>query len=297
MKKDFSQNKSNRQRDRIMAMEAMVVLLIALIWFSSPPIIAQEFPTETSMERVKQEQGMEEITIIGQQELFSLKKETIRAEGLKFEIFNSLNSTDDFDITCEMIVPINSHIKHRVCDVKFMKKARTEEARRLLDTAFRVAGASGLPPEEVVVKNYLDFGLIRSDQQLAGLYTAKFKALNKEMIALAVEHPELATAMIREHELKQRYLAEHREKHKDSILIGHPKSEQNIEVMNELDMLHITFLDHKKGAMTEAIWERWDTWYRTLFHKESYRSMWASANRDNYGEEFIAYINAIISEE
>ena len=141
--KDFSQHRSNHEQNRVMAMQARIVLLFSFFWFSCSLPIAQELPTKKSMNSDKQEQILEEITVMGQKELYSLKMEVIRAEDLKFEIFNSLNSTDDFDITCEMLAPINSHIKRRYCNVGFIKKAQAEEARKALDYAFRVAGASG----------------------------------------------------------------------------------------------------------------------------------------------------------
>lgn len=257
-----------------MIIEFKIILLASLVWFCCPAVIAQEPPVETSISDA-QETIIEEITVIGQQLLYSLKFEAIRAEDLKFELFNSLNSTDDFDITCEMRAPINSHIKRRFCDVNYMKEAQADD-----------------------VRDFLNFGgWIRSDLQLAVEFTSKTKALNKEMIDLAVKHPELATAMIRAHELKQRYHAERREKFKDSIFIGHPEPEENIVDVNELGIWEIAFLDHKSGAMTEEIWDGWDRWYKTLFHKESYRTLWASSNRENYTEEFIEYVNAIISEE
>lgn len=242
-----------------MALRARVVP-ISLFWLICLPLLAQELPVKTHSPGDAQEQNIEEITVIGQRELYSLKMEVIRAEDLKFEIFNSLNSTDDFDITCERHASTGTRIQNRFCDVGYLKKARAEDAR-----------------------DFLNFGQgyrVRTEQQLAVEFAAKTKALNKEMIALAVEHPELATAMVRANELKQRYLTERREKYKNSIFIGHPKPEKNIVVLNELDMLHISFLDHKRGKMTDEIWDRWDKWYRFLFRKESYRTMWASANRE-----------------
>jgi hypothetical protein len=85
--------------------------------------------------------------------------EMIRAEDLKFEIFNSLNSTDDFDITCEMYAPTGSRISRRVCDVGYMKKAREEDV-------------SPLHGRHI----YL---MLRSDHQLAEEFAHKAEAMKK----------------------------------------------------------------------------------------------------------------------
>ena len=280
-------------------MKVKTKLFISFIWFYCSTLIAQGIPVETAGPGDVQEQNVEEITVIGQKELYSLKMEVIRAEDLKFEIFNSLNSTDDFDITCEMLAGTGTHIKYRVCDVNFIKNARAEDAQRLLDSVLRTSGIT-LNTEQgdsIATGGSIDLGLIRSEQQLAVQFAPRYKALNKEMIALSVEHPELAAAIIRANELKQRYLAERRNTFKDSVLIGHPEPEENAVVISEIDIFHISFLQHKRGEMIDEIWDRWDKWYRMLLHKESYRTMWASANQKNYAKEFVHYVNTIISEE
>ena len=125
----------------------------------------------------------------------------------------------------------------------------------------------------------------------------KTEALNKEMIVLAFERPELATAMIRAHVLEQRYQAERRKRFKDSILIGHPAPKEGNVILNEIDVWAAAFLDHSRGAMSDDIWERWDNWCRAKLQEKSYRTLWASASLSKYSVQFIVYINQIISGE
>jgi hypothetical protein len=217
---------------------------------------------------------LEEITIIGES-LFSLEKRVEQAEDLKFEIFNSLNSTDEFDITCERRKPTGSIISIRVCDVGFMKKARAEDARLFIN----------------YMQDDLPF-LHRSDHQLTGEFAHKTEALNKEMIELAVKHPSLAKAMINEYALKQLYNAEWRERFKDSILIGHPKPEEYFG--DELKFLEFAYLAYTDGMLEEDIWSYWDTRLRSVIHQEPYRSIWLSSNSKTYALKFIGYVIAIL---
>jgi tetratricopeptide (TPR) repeat protein len=220
-----------------------------------------------------QEWVLEEIIVIGDRSLLSLRMEVYQAEELKFDLFNALNSTDEFDITCEDRASTGSRIKRRVCDVGYMKEARAEDARKFL--------TMGIRP--------------RSDYELASQFADKTEALNKEMIELGVKHPSLAKAMINEYVLKQCYIVEHRERFKHSILIGHPEPEEYFG--DELKFLEFAYLAHNDGMLEEEMWSYWDERFRSVIHQEPYRSIWLSSNSETYADEFIAYVNTIISGE
>jgi tetratricopeptide (TPR) repeat protein len=219
-----------------------------------------------------QEWILEEITVIGDRSLLSLRMEVYQAEELKFDLFNALNSTDEFDITCKHGAGTGSRIKRRVCDVGYMKKARAEDARKFLTMGFRP----------------------RSDYELASQFADKTEALNKEMVELGVKHPSLAKAMINEYVLKQCYIVERRERFKDSILIGHPEPEEYFG--DELKFLEFAYMAHNDGMLEEDMWSYWDERFRSLIHQEPYRSIWLSSNSETFADEFIAYVNAILSE-
>jgi hypothetical protein len=266
------QNRSNNKRTIVMAVKSKIVLLIFLSLFWSSGISAQEPLIETSTDSDAQEYILEEITVIGEKSLLSLEIEAVRAEDLKFEIFNSLNSTDEFDITCKYKAPLGSRIKGRVCDVGYIKKARAKDASLYMFT--------GILP--------------RSDFQLAVEFAHKTEALNKEMVELGIKHPSLAKAMINEYALKQCYIVERRERFKDSILIGHPEPEEYFG--DELKFLEVAYLAHNSGMMEEEIWIYWNKRFRSVIHQEPYRSLWLSSNSETYADEFIAYVNTILSE-
>ena len=233
-------------------------------------------PTEYTFDSDAREYILEDTIVTGS--LLSLKREWFRAEDLKFEIFNSLNSTDDFDITCEWRAPLGSRIKRRVCDVGYMKKAREKALQESLGYSVFLGGAAMLGT---------------SDFQLAIENAPKTEALNKEMRELAVKHPSLAKAMINEYELKQRYIVERRERFKDSILIGRTEPEEYFE--DELRFLNIAFIAYNDGMMEEHVWHYWDKRFRSIIQEEPYHALWLSSNTETYAEEFVAYVNRILS--
>jgi hypothetical protein len=136
--------------------------------------------------------------------------------------------------------------------------------------------------------------LPRTDEQLAVEFAYKAEALQKEMVELAGKHPSLAKAMIHEHELKQRYILEQREKFKDSIMIGHPEPEEYFG--DELKFINTAFLAHHTGMMEEEIWSYWDKRLRSVIRQEPYRSIWLSSKTETYAVQFVAYVNRILSE-
>jgi hypothetical protein len=209
--------------------------------------------------------------------------ERIRAEDLKFEIFNSLNSTDDFDITCEWRAPIGSNIPRRFCDVGYMKNARTEDATYIMDTYLINSGTDG----------YHIQILQSSDHELVEEFSHETEALNKEMVDLSKKHPSLTKARIKEYELKQRYIVEQRKKFKDSILIGHTALEKYFG--DELKFLNVAYLAYNDGIMKKQEWQYWDKRLRSIIHQEPYRSIWLSTNTDTFVDAFVAYVNKIVS--
>jgi hypothetical protein len=238
-------------------------------------------PTEPTFDSDAGEYILEDIIVEDKRFLRSLRMEMIRAEDLKFEIFNSLNSTDEFDITCEKYTPTGSILPRRVCDVGFMKKARGEDVRLFTDFMEKPDG-----------EFYQGF-LLRSEHQLTGELAYKAEALKKEMVELGIKHPSLGKAMIDEYELRQRYDVELRERSKDRTLIKRPEE----HFADELKFLNVAYLAYNDGMMEKEIWSYWDRRFKSVIHQEPHRSIWLSSNTETYADEFVAYVNTIISGE
>ncbi len=258
-----------------MIMKTKIILLIILSLVLSSGISAKENIKKTPADAGTLDYTLPEITVKGDNSMNSLEMAVIRAEELKYEVFNNLNSTDDFDITCEWQTPMGTKIKRWSCDVGFMKKAREEDAR---------AWTQGIVDGETKV--------VRSDDALVVQFTNKFEALNREMKELAIRHPELAVAVINAHELEQLYKEKFNRKYKDSIFVGDPP-EPDL-VLNKISIWEAAFLDHRNGRITDATWERWDSLYSRIFKMKSYQRLWKSADYNKYDDEFVAYVNEVV---
>lgn len=268
----------------LMVTRSRIILLIFLLWFLSSGVEAKEPHPETYNINELPEFTMDEITVTVDDPLHLLKMEVIRAEELKFDIFNSFNSTDDFDITCEWYTALGSRIKKWGCDVGYLKKASADDARDFVDSIVD-SDANG-PRKPLATRG-------QRTVELAG----RAKELNREMITLAVEHPELAVAMIKANSLKQFYEAESKKRFKKNILAGNSKSDGKDVFLNEIDILEAAFLDHSRGLMPDEIWKRWDSLYRKIFQKKSYQIFWASAHENKtYTDAFVTYVQSLMSE-
>ena len=245
---------------------------------------------EPIFDRDAREYILEDTIVEGERVLHSLRMEMIKAEDLKYKIFNALNSTDDFDITCERIKQTGSILTRRGCDIGYLKKARAEDMQLFLDGMWDIGVED--PPGAFLAQGFQPL-FPRSDDLLIGEFAHKWEALKKEMVELGSKHPLLGKLMMDEYELKQRYIVEHREKFKDSIMIGHPEPEEYFG--DELKFLNIFYLAHYGGMIEDEIWHYWDRRFRSLIHQEPYRSIWLSSNTETYADLFVAYVNGILS--
>ena len=256
-----------------MFMKYKIGLIFLVFYFLSSGIFAKETVNETSTDIDKLEYTLPEVIVKGDNSMHALKMGVIRAEELKFEVFNNLNSTDDFDITCDWSAPTGTLIKYWRCDVEYMRKAREEAITKAMELGL--------------------VGPMISESQLAIENAHKTRALNKEMKALAVQYPEMAIAMINAHEMQQLYRDERRKRYKNSLLVGEPPEPKL--VINKFTIWEAAFQDHKNGVISEGIWKRWDSFYRKIFNIGSYRALWKSSDHNKYGTEFVAYVNKVVS--
>ncbi|MEY4641288.1 MAG: hypothetical protein RLZZ227_1282 [Pseudomonadota bacterium] len=117
-------------------------------------------------------------------DVIALRAEAEQLEEKMYTLFNALNSTDDFDVACGHKAPTGSTIPVWQCDAAFMRDARVRDMSTQYDNP--TGGAA----------NTQNGFIPQSGQQLSFKNRKKTQALNDEMMALARQHPELASAMI-----------------------------------------------------------------------------------------------------
>ncbi len=101
----------------------------------------------------------------------------IRAEDRMYEIYNSINASDDFDIHCREQRRYHSRILERVCEPSFVHHDDEHIARAALEG---VRGEMGPNSQEFVAEEH-----------------SKAAALRKDWEGLLHDHPELLGAQMR----------------------------------------------------------------------------------------------------
>ena len=142
---------------------------------------------------------IEEIVVYGHKSLVQLHLELYKAEEAIIDLFNSLNSDDEFDIQCDRGSQTGSHIQKRVCIPNFERDLRGEATREYLsNTRYGMGGPYIHPVLEIKEKHEI---------------------LRREMEALMVERPELAEAMSKAFDAKQVYDSERQKRCEGRFLL------------------------------------------------------------------------------
>ncbi|MDA1370951.1 MAG: hypothetical protein O2971_09350 [Proteobacteria bacterium] len=152
---------------------------------TSPVALTQETELSQEAEPTTPSRPIEEITVLGEQTLHTLRLEVEAAEEEVFAKFNELNSDDDFDISCTREVYTGSHLPVRDCMPKFLRNSQADN-----------------------VQNYLlgiDIQLTR-DQLQSEVY-GKSVELEAEMRRVAIENEEFFLALQKLTDLVAAYAA------------------------------------------------------------------------------------------
>jgi hypothetical protein len=172
----------------------IVLLLLDVPIGMSRVACAEEFeqkPEETIdeiiSETVEQEssESIEEIIVYGDKSLHDLRLEVYKAEENFFEVFNSVNEDDEFDVRCFYEVPSFTHIRRHVCRAYFVTNATSGGAIVFM----------GADPQYPVVP--------------AGtIIMQKKRRMQEIMESLVAERPELLQALSEYTEKKQTFESE-----------------------------------------------------------------------------------------
>jgi hypothetical protein len=133
-------------------------------------------------------------------DVISLRAETERLEQNMYTLFNELNSNDELDVACDRKGVTGSAIPVWQCEAAFMRNARTRDVGNRWDN--QVGGGN-----DSFFGNSLSGNAPQTAEQLAFKYRRKTRQLNDEMKELALQHPELAAAMLALNDARQRLAA------------------------------------------------------------------------------------------
>jgi hypothetical protein len=118
------------------------VLLSLLAALGIGRAAAQSEPAAPADRADLREEPIDEITVLGQRTLRTLRLEVQAARERVYDLFNSLNSDDEFDIHCRNVPRTGTRIPQRVCRPQFADSATSTAARQFLDELFFCGGLS-----------------------------------------------------------------------------------------------------------------------------------------------------------
>ena len=158
----------------VITTRVILLLVLPLSGLCQPVPVQTEKPSET----------IEEVIVRGSKSLVKLKHEMYRAEDALYDLFNSLNTDDQFDIHCHEEAPTGSKLKLRVCKANYFGNQYAAETQRMM---------RGEP------YMYPVFGMKKMDERL------------NELMSKAIrEQPKMLDALARYAEAKQTLESEHK---------------------------------------------------------------------------------------
>ena len=162
-----------------------LAIFFSLVWLS-PPILSQQQESSSESESGSQPDGsaIEEIIVQGERTIYALRLAIESAETEVYNLFNELNSNDEFDVTCKEVVYTGSHISRRTCMAAYL---REEEAYHLQNYLQSIQIGAGLDSP--------GSGMLLTRDAVKGEVHQKTVAMEQEMLRLAMEVPEFAAAL------------------------------------------------------------------------------------------------------
>jgi hypothetical protein len=131
--------------------------------------------------------------IVSRQTPAQLRAEIEKAEDAFYDLFNSLNSSNEFDIHCQRVVPTGRRVPERVCQPNYMSAAQSAAGKS------QTLGVQGST-------------LAGNAQEATGTASVKRQQLEAEMQKLASENVELGAALARLVNLQQALKAAEKKK-------------------------------------------------------------------------------------
>ena len=89
---------------------------------------------------------IEEIQVYGHKSLLHLRLDIYEAEDAYFDLFNSLNSDDDYDIHCYLEAQTGTRLRRRMCKTQYMVRLEAEATAEWVGASRARPGQSYLDP-------------------------------------------------------------------------------------------------------------------------------------------------------
>ena len=154
-------------------------------------------------EAINSKREIEQIDVVGQRTLMTMRHEIIREEDTLYRLFNDLNDGDKFDIFCKTERNTYSYIAQRSCEPVFLSELKQASARTMISETRQAFSEDGI--DWAILQNGLD--MAESAGELRERAEGDFEAMNEEILRIALENPDYLAALQKVADLKAEYQA------------------------------------------------------------------------------------------
>jgi hypothetical protein len=178
--------------------ESLAGILISILLAFSPAAFSQSAGTDETAPGAPA--TMEEIIVYGDKSLSQLRRELHKASEAFFDVYNDLNSNDDFDILCDYQTKLGQRRREHICTPKFSLKAEARESTAWLLSGIQLQRSTG---PDAGFNTGMGFRT-----PTARRVVEKEKLMFQEMSELLAQRPELREALVEVARAKNGYESE-----------------------------------------------------------------------------------------
>lgn len=130
------------------------ILRILVLWAGLIPCLVQALEDVESIpepapvvesDEITSESPLEEVVVIGRETLNSLREELRQAQDHVYDLFNTLNDDDEYDIHCHMETRTGTHISRRVCKANYVDEATSIQGEAYIAFLRGEPGSAQMP--------------------------------------------------------------------------------------------------------------------------------------------------------
>ena len=190
-----------------MRIAALVLFFIAV---SSGAVLAQGQPADRADPAARQAEP-EEVVVRGRR-VGELRLEVELKRERAYEIFNEINSSDDFDVSCDKENTSGTRLRRQVCRARFEDDISSDAAREYMATMFllceptpdQFGGGMSLNTQACMFGGAGE-SATASAQAVEGRALLKRDQMTEEIWRVARENDEFAQAILDWYEANQQY--------------------------------------------------------------------------------------------
>jgi len=178
------------------------ILLLLLAGLPAALAVAQTEPPARERGATASQEEPEEVVVRGRR-IGELRAEVEDARERAYELFNDLNSNDEFDVYCHNESRSGTNVPQVVCRAQFENRISAAAAREYL-SGLLSACHGGRFTQDCMFSN-ADAGAISRAQGMESQLPGKREQMTDEIFRVARENDEFAQAIIDWYEASQQY--------------------------------------------------------------------------------------------